>query len=106
VNLPPEQQNEPEWLQVQRRRQREEHSWNYGGWAAMALAAIPYAILEALLSARLFHSVALVIAVTLTVAAIFFFRRATKGTFQRGFAIWSVVAHGLCVAGFLAMVLR
>jgi hypothetical protein len=40
VQLPPQQENEPEWLQIQRRRQREENSWNIGGWAAMALSAI------------------------------------------------------------------
>lgn len=103
MQLPPQQENEPEWLRVQRQRRQEEHNWNYGGWAAMAFVAVPYATWEAL---RAPPFVALVIAVAITTVAFIFYRRSVGSSFQRGFAIWSVAAHTLCAVVFLAMTAR
>ena len=104
MRLPPEQQNEPEWLRVQRRRQREESNSNYGRWAAASVAAIPYAIVEALEtdpgSSELFDVAKFMIAATLATIAIIVVRRSARGTFQRGFASWSFAIHGLTTAIF------
>ena len=108
MKLPPQQQDEPEWLQIQRRHHNEESNWNYGGWAATMLSAVPYAMAEALLRAPnsgVFAFTGLFIAATLTAAAFIITRRSAKGTFRRGFAAWSVAAHGTAAAIFLVVAL-
>lgn len=106
VQLPPERANEPAWLQVQRRVRREEHSWNYGAWAAIATAMLPYALLELFLSPADSGAALLAASVAFLVVAIVMLRRALKGTFMRGFAIWSVPLHALAVVTFAAMLMR
>jgi hypothetical protein len=103
MQLPPHQKNEPEWLQVQRVRRREENNWNLGGLSAIALAAVPYAIWETM---RAPPFVALLIAVGITILAIMVTRRSVKGSFQRGFAVWSMAVHGPSAVAFLAMTAR
>jgi hypothetical protein len=109
VQLPPERKNEPEWLQIQRRRRRESSNWTYSGLAAMSLAAMLFAIVEALqneTNSGLFDLIAFFVAAILMVFAILVTRRSAKGSFQRGFAGWSVFTYGLFAVGSLATVLR
>ena len=103
LQLPPQRENEPEWLQVQRRRKRDDCNRNRGGLAAMALYPTPYAIWEVF---RAPPFLALILAVAATTAAIILSRRAVKGSFQRAFATWSFVAHAPSALIFLAMTVR
>ncbi|MDP3550098.1 MAG: hypothetical protein Q8R81_06860 [Novosphingobium sp.] len=100
MELPPIRPDEPQWLQAKRRRISEERAWNYGGWAAMALFPVPYALMQTLLQNA--TGALLATASLLTVTAIVVLRRSEKETFQRGFSIWSVPVHGLAVLVFLA----
>lgn len=106
MQLPPERTNEPRWLQVQRRVRKEEHSWNYGAWAAIATALLPYALLELFLGPADSDEALLAASVAFLVAAIVMLRRALKGTFIWGFAIWSVPLHALAVVAFAVILMR
>ena len=106
MQLPPKQANEPEWLSVQRRVRKEERSWSSGAWTATVTFMLPYALIDALLRPANTIEVFLAASVAFLVSAIVLLRRALKGTFKRGFAIWSVPLHGAAVVAFGAALLR
>jgi hypothetical protein len=49
MELPTTQPDKSKGLRAKRRRISEERAWNYGGWAAMALFPVPYALMQPLL---------------------------------------------------------
>lgn len=106
MQLPPEQPNEPEWLQVQRGVRKEERNWNYGGLAAIPAAMLPYALIDAILPPAHVGAALLATSAAVLAAAIIVLRRTPRGTFKRGFVIWSVPVHALATVLFTAMLLR
>lgn len=104
MELPPPRADEPHWLRAKRLRNSQERAWNYGGWAAMGMFLIPYAATETLLPN--WTGALLALASVLTIAAIVAFRRSEKGSFLRGFSIWSAPMHGLAAVVFLAKMLQ
>ena len=106
MQLPPEQANEPEWLSLQRRVRKEERSWSYGAWTASVTVMLPYALVDVLLSPAHTGEGLLAASAAFLGSAIALLRRAPKGTFKRGFAIFSVALHGAAFAAFGAMLLR
>lgn len=75
----------------------------------MILAAVPYAIAQATLdfpAPSVFALIGLLIAVPIAVAAAIITRKSEKGSFKRGFAIWSAAVHGLFAIVFAVLALR
>lgn len=103
--LPPKQQNDLEWDQIQRRS-------NNSAWAsmfAMGLGSVPYAIVESIASAPRFGRLAFSVflfAAFLTMTAAVCFRRFNRGSFQRAFAAGSVFIHGAVALSVLAILLQ
>jgi hypothetical protein len=104
MELPTTKPHESKGHQAKRRRISEEQAWNYGGWAAMALFPVPYALMQTLIQNA--TGALLATASLLTVTAIVVLRRSEKETFQRGFSIWSVPVHGLAALVFLTKMLQ
>ena len=95
MQLPPERSDEPEWLQEQRRNRKSERRWNYGAWTAAAVFPIPYAVVGILANQPVTGLALLATSIFAVALSWALLRRAERGSFERGLAIWSVPLHGL-----------